>query len=544
MAAWYECTQPERIGESRGGEPAVGLQCLQYPQVESIEFICLSAAWQEFRPSAHSLSAKSSAPPQAYWRQADYKEQAGSHGESANMSDTTEELQSADRASMIHPFTVLKQYSSGEAGGPRIVTAGSGIRIRDSVGRELIDAFAGLYCVNVGYGRKEIADAIHKQALELAYYHAYAGHSNEPAIQLSKRVLAMAPEGMRRIYYGQSGSDCNETLVKIVWYYNNVLGREKKKKIISRWRGYHGGTVMAGSLTGLDVFHRAFDLPIGPILHTTTPHAFWNAPPGMTEREFSARCAKDLAELIQREGADTIAAFIGEPMLGTGGLIPPPEGYWQEIQAVLKQHDILLIADEVVCGFGRMGTPFGCHRYDIAPDLITAAKGLTSAYLPLSGAIIGERVWKVLERGSDKYGPFSHGYTYSAHPLCAAAGVANLDIIKREKIIEHVAENGPYLVKRLKEEFSGRPFVAEVRGDGMLAAIEFAEDPQARRRFDAARKVGAQLAAACIEEGVIARAMPGGDILGFAPPLIISRADIDEVVGRVKRAVERITPKL
>jgi L-2,4-diaminobutyrate transaminase len=460
-----------------------------------------------------------------------------------DIAKSTEALQRDDRASVLHPFTALKQYSSGEAAS-RIVTGGSGIRIRDTSGRELIDAFAGLYCVNVGYGRREIADAIHKQALELAYYHAYAGHSNEPAIKLSKRVLAMTPGKMQRIYYGMSGSDANESLVKIVWYYNNALGRPQKKKIISRWRGYHGGTVISGSLTGLEVFHRAFDLPQGPILHTSIPHAYWNAPQGMSEREFSAQLARELEDLIKREGPDTVAAFIGEPMLGTGGLIPPPEGYWEEIQAVLRRHDVLLIADEVVCGFGRMGTPFGSHFFGIEPDLITVAKGLTSAYLPLSGAIVGEKVWKVLEQGSDTYGPFAHGYTYSAHPLCAAAGVANLEVIEREKLIAHVAEVGPYFVKRLKETFTGRPYVAEVRGAGLLGAIEFAADPKARKRFDVGQKVGAQLSAACLEEGVISRAMPHGDILGFAPPFVITREEVDDILKRVAKAVERVTAKL
>jgi L-2,4-diaminobutyrate transaminase len=455
----------------------------------------------------------------------------------------TEALRDIDRNSILHPFTLLKQFSAGE-GGPRIVTGGRGIYIRDSEGREFIDAFAGLYCVNVGYGRREIADAIHHEALRLAYYHAYAGHSNEPAIRLSQKVLAMAPPGMQRIYYGSSGSDANETQVKLVWYYNNVLGRPQKKKIISRWRGYHGGSVLAGSLTGLEVFHRAFDLPVGPVLHTSVPHHFWYAPPGMSEREFSRHCAQDLEALIQVEGPDTVAAFIGEPVLGTGGLIPPPQGYWEDIQAVLRRHDILLIADEVVCGFGRLGRPFGSHAYDIEPDLVTIAKGLTSAYLPLSGAIVGEKVWKVLEQGSDDYGPFAHGYTYSAHPLCAAAGIANLDIIERENLIGHVADVGPYFIQRLKETFEGRPYVAEVRGAGLLAAIEFAEDPGKRVRFPASRRVGAQLAAACLEEDLISRAMPHGDILGFAPPLVISHSEVDDVITRVARAVERVSKKL
>src|SRR5262249_1994682 len=235
-----------------------------------------------------------------------------------------------------------------------------------------------------------------RQALELAYYHAFSGYSNEPAIRLGQRVLSMAPGGMQRICYGTSGSGADETQLKLVWYYNNVLGRPQKKKIISRWRGYHGGTVMSGSLTGLDTHHRAFDLPQGPILHTITPHYYWHAEPGMDEREFSRVCAARLEALIQTEGPDTIAAFIGEPVLATGGIVPPPQGYWEEIQQVLRRYDILLIADEVVCGFGRLGKPFGSHVYGIEPDLITVGKAITSGYLPLSGAIIGEKVWRVL----------------------------------------------------------------------------------------------------------------------------------------------------
>jgi L-2,4-diaminobutyrate transaminase len=354
----------------------------------------------------------------------------------------------------------------------------------------------------------------------------------------------MAPAGMKRIQFGLSGSDANETQLKIVWYYNNVLGRTAKKKIISRWRGYHGSTVMAGSLTGLDNHHRAFDLPQGPVLHTMTPHYFWHAQPGVDEREFSRSCATKLEGLIRTEGPDTIGAFIGEPVLGTGGIIPPPEGYWEEIQKVLKRYDILLIADEVVCGFGRLGAAFGSHVYGIEPDLITIGKGLTSGYQPLSGVLVGDKVWQVLQQGSDIYGQFAHGYTFSGHPLCAAAALANLDIIEREKLTEQAASVGPYLLQRLRAEFTDRPYVAEVRGAGLLAAIEFAQNPAEKQRFDAERRIGAQLAAACLEEGVIVRSMPHGDILGFAPPLVITRDEVDDVVKRVVRAVERVTRRI
>ena len=457
---------------------------------------------------------------------------------------TTAELQALDRETLLHPFTSLRQFATGEAGEPRIVTGGQGIRIQLADGQELIDAFAGIYCNHVGYGRREIADAIHEEALKLAYYHSFRGYSNEPAIRLGQRVLGMAPAGMKRIQFGLSGSDANETQLKIVWYYNNVLGRTGKKKIISRWRGYHGSTVMAGSLTGLGDHHRAFDLPQGPVLHTMTPHYYWHTDDAVDEREFSRICAKKLEGLITLEGPDTIGAFIAEPVLGTGGIIPPPQGYWEEIQKVLKRHDILLIADEVVCGFGRLGAAFGSQIYGIEPDLITIGKGLTSGYQPLSGVLVGDKVWQVLQQGSDIYGQFAHGYTFSGHPVCAAAALANLDIIEREKLTENAASTGAYLLQRLRAEFTGRPFVAEVRGVGLLAAVEFAQDPSKKQRFDAERRIGAQLAAACLEEGVIARSMPHGDILGFAPPLVITRDEVDEVVKRVVRAVERVTRRL
>ncbi len=449
-------------------------------------------------------------------------------------------LESMDKRCVLHPFTDLKRFASSNSAGPRIMTSGQGIRVRDSAGRESIDAFAGLYCVNVGYGRQEIANAIHEQASKLAYYHSYAAHSNEPSIRLSERILELAPPGMRKVFYGLSGSDANETQVKIAWYYNNVLGRHQKKKIISRHRGYHGATIMAGSLTGLPFYHRAFDLPVPLVLHTTVPHAYWEqSDPSLGERDFSRRCAADLERLIESQGPETIAAFIAEPALGTGGLIPPPEGYWEEIQPVLRRHDILLIADEVICGFGRTGANFGSTLYQIKPDLITIAKGLTSAYLPLSGVIVSDKVERVLEEGSDQFGVFSHGYTYTAHPLCAAAGVANLEIIERENLVENARVTGHYLQTCLREAFGSLRYVAEVRGVGLMASIEFARDPATRERFPDEAQVGAKLSAACLANGVICRAMPHGDILGLAPPLILTRADVDEIVGRILEAVKR-----
>jgi L-2,4-diaminobutyrate transaminase len=297
-------------------------------------------------------------------------------------------------------------------------------------------------------------------------------------------------------------------------------------------------------MTGLPVYHKAFDQPVAGILHTTAPHHYWQAEAGASERDFARQCAADLDALIQAEGPETVAAFIGEPVLGTGGIIPPPEGYWEEIQKVLAKHDVLLIADEVVCGFGRIGADFGSQVYGMQPDLITVAKGLTSGYVPLSGAMVGERVWRVLEQGSDEFGPFSHGYTYSAHPVGAAAALANLDIVQGEDLAGNARETGAYLQERLRETLAGHPIVGEVRGVGLLAALEFVADKESKTRFAAELKVGPRIAGAALGLGLIARALPHGDILGFAPPLVINKAEVDEVVDITRQAVEQVTDEL
>lgn len=303
-----------------------------------------------------------------------------------------EEITEKDRSSVLHPFTQLKDFATGKLGEPTIVETGKGIRIQDAHGNQLIDGFAGLYCVNVGYGRAEVAEAISRQAYRLAYYHSYAAHTTDELAILSDRLVRMAPGKMSKVFYGMSGSDANETQAKLVWYYNNLRGKPNKKKIISRDRGYHGCSVVSGSMTGMSFYHDHMDLPLPQIVHTGAPHYYWGATPGETEREFSARRAAELDQLIVRLGPDNVGAFIGEPVLGTGGITPPPEGYWEAIQAVLKKHDVLLIVDEVITGFGRTGSMFGSQHYGIEPDLITVAKGLTSAYFPLSGAIVGEKV--------------------------------------------------------------------------------------------------------------------------------------------------------
>ena len=442
-----------------------------------------------------------------------------------------------DRENFFHPSTHLAQHARGESPN-RIVTGASGVFIEDRDGNRLLDAFAGLYCVNVGYGRMEIAEAIAKQAKELAYYHAYVGHGTEASITLARMVLERAPKNMSKVYFGLGGSDANETNIKLVWYYNNILGRPQKKKIVSRWRGYHGSGLMTGSLTGLAAFHNKFDLPLPQVIHTEAPYYYRRPDLSMSEADFTAYCADELEKLIEREGADTIAAFIGEPVLGTGGIVPPPAGYWDAIQKVLNKHDILLIADEVVTGFGRLGSMFGSDHYGIEPDIITIAKGLTSAYAPLSGSIVSEKVWEVLARGTDENGPIGHGWTYSAHPIGAAAGVANLKLIDELGLVKNAGETGAYLVSEMKKAVGDHPHVGEVRGEGMLCAVEFVEDREKRTFFDPAKKIGPTVTAALLKRGVIGRAMPQGDILGFAPPLCLTRAEADEVVGRTAEAVK------
>ena len=444
-----------------------------------------------------------------------------------------------DRDYFFHPSTHLAQHARGEAPS-RIITSGEGVYIFDRDGNKFLDGFAGLYCVNIGYGRTEVSDAIAKQAKELSYYHSYVGHGTEASITLSKMVIDRAPNNMSKVYFGLGGSDANETNIKLVWYYNNILNRPNKKKIISRWRGYHGSGLISGSLTGLPMFHSKFDLPLDRILHTVTPHFLRRPDSSMNEADFTNYCVDSLKKLIDKEGADTIAAFIGEPILGTGGIIPPPIGYWDKIQTVLEDNDIMFIADEVVTGFGRLGSMFGSDHYNLRPDIITIAKGLTSAYAPLSGSILSKKIWKVLEQGTDENGPIGHGWTYSAHPISAAAGVANLKLVDKMNLISNVNEVGKYLLAELQNAFSSHPIVGEVRGDGMLASLEFLEDKDNLKFFDPSKKIGMQVSSNLLKEGIIGRAMPHGDILGLAPPLCLNKSEVDIIISGLKKSIDTV----
>jgi L-2,4-diaminobutyrate transaminase len=455
--------------------------------------------------------------------------------------DRARELAELDRQSVFHPFTALRSHE--EDGAPVVMHEAEGAVLRDTQGREYIDAMAGLWCVNVGYGRHEIADAMRDQAINLSYCHAFSSMASDKPALLAARLKELAPVPMSKVFFGNSGSDANDTQVKIVWYYNNARGKPEKKKIIARQRGYHGVTVAAASLTGLPGLHAGFDLPLPFVRHTLAPHRLWEGQ-GMSDAEFLARLVGDLERLIEREGAHTIGAMIMEPIMGAGGVIVPPPGYYAAVEEVLDRHDILLIADEVICGFGRLGTMFGAEAMGMRPDLITVAKGLTSAYFPLSACMVSDRVWEGLVSGGDRFGPFGHGYTYSSHPVGAAAALANLAIIEDEQLVAQAGQRGEAMHGFLRDAFGDHPMVGEVRGQGLIGAIELVADGEGPRAFDPGLKVAARVVAAARERGVISRALPASDSLAFSPPFVISEDQLRAVVSGVLDAIDEVGSEL
>lgn len=450
-------------------------------------------------------------------------------------------LADIDRRYAFHPFTALADHERD--GPPVVMVEGRGCRLTDDAGREYIDAMAGLWCVNVGYGRSELAEAMREQAERLSYCHAFSSMGSDKPALLAERLVRLAPGPMSKVFFGNSGSDANDTQVKLVWYYNNVRGRPAKKKIIARQRGYHGVTVMSGGITGLPGLHAGFDLPLPFVRHTTAPRRLWEGH-GLSDREFTAKLVDDLEQLIVREGADTIGAMILEPIMGAGGVIAPPDGYHAAIEEVLRKNDILIIADEVISGFGRLGDMFGCETFGLTPDLITVAKGLTSAYFPLSGCIVSEPVWRTIVEGGAKYGVFGHGYTYSSHPTGAAVALANLDLIDREKLLEQVQARGAYLQQQLRAAFADHPMVGEVRGQALIAAVEYVRRKDPPEAFDPALKVAPRIVKAALRRGIITRALPSADTTSFSPPFVISDAEIDAVVSNMREAVDEVMAEL
>lgn len=440
---------------------------------------------------------------------------------------------------MLSPFTSLAEQ---EAKGPHIIVRGEGARVWNEQGYEMLDGMAGIWCVNVGYGRESIVEAMARQARTLPYYHSFRGMANEPAIRLAARVAGMVPLDHPRVFFGNSGSDANDTQVKLIWHYNNLRGKPEKKKIIARDGGYHGVTLATASVSGLPVLREGFDLPLPGFVHVEKPHHFWNAPEGMSEEAYAARLARQLDERIVQEGPDTVAAFIAEPVMGAGGVIVPPKGYFEAIRPVLDKHDVLLIADEVVCGFGRLGTWFGSEYFNFRPDLMTLAKGLTSGYLPMSAAVVSERVWRVVHEASARSGPFNHGYTYTAHPVSAAAALANLDILEGEDLPGRARETGAYLQGQLRARFSGHPLVAEVRGIGMIAGVELALDKAAKKPFPASANIGGRWLDHVFAEGLVGRGIV--NTMAFSPPLTLSLSEVDELCDKLERALARLEKEL
>jgi L-2,4-diaminobutyrate transaminase len=457
------------------------------------------------------------------------------------MSTPIATAEDADRRFVFHPFTQLDRHE--QVGSPTMIVEGSGACVTDIHGRSYIDAMAGLWCVNVGYGRKEIADTLHEHAGRLGYYHAFSSMGTDQPGLLAERLIEIAPSGMSKVFFGCTGSDANDTQVKLVWFYNNVLGRPEKKKIIARQRGYHGVSVMSAGLTGLRGMHENFDLPLPQVRHTTAAHRLWEAEPGMSDEEFAQKLADDLDALIVAEGPETVAAFIAEPIAGAGGVLVPPETYFRKIQSVLDRYDVLLIADEVITAFGRLGQWFGSDVFGIEPDLITVAKGLTSGYIPLSGCIVSERIWRVLVDGSTS-GPFGHGYTYSAHPLAAAVAMTNLDLIEREGLFAQAEARGALMHRLLRDAFTDHPLVGEIRGMALIGALEFTPQKDPAKPFDPSHKVGARVARRCLEHGLITRALPAADTISFSPPFVITEDEVGDLVRIARLAVDEVAAEL
>lgn len=442
-------------------------------------------------------------------------------------------LQTRDVETLVHPYTNLDAHRRK---GPLVLENAKGIYVYDVDGKPYMEAMAGLWCASLGYGNEELVEAAANQMRKLSFTHLFTGRSHDPAIELAETLKEMAPFPVSKVFFGCSGSDANDTQVKLIWYYNNALGRPEKKKIISRIKGYHGVTVASASLTGLPNNHRDFDLPIAGILHTSCPHYYRFGQEGESEVDFATRLASELEEMILREGPETVAAFISEPMMGAGGVIFPPETYHAKIRAVLDRYDILWIDDEVICGFGRLGTMFGCEAMGMRPDTMSLAKAITSAYQPLSAVLVPEHMHEALVAQSKKIGIFGHGFTYTGHPVASAVALKTLEIYRRDNILGHVQSLTPQFQKRLWA-LADHPLVGEVRGMGLVGGLELVADKLTRRAFQPAQMV----APTCVEyglgEGIITRAI--GDTISLCPPLIITASEVDELFDRLTRALDR-----
>ena len=446
---------------------------------------------------------------------------------------------SRDIAFHLHPYSNHRRL---ERQGELLVTEGKGVRVKDEAGKEYIEGCAGLWCTSLGFGEERLIEAAARQMRKLSFYHSFHHKSHDVVGELAERLVAMMPVKMSHAFFNNSGSEANDTAVKIVWYYNNARGRPRKKKIIARFKSYHGVTVASASLSGLPNNHRSFDLPIANIRHTDCPHHYRFAHAGESEEDFAARLAENLDLMIQREDPETVGAFIAEPVMGAGGVIVSPRTYYEKIQKVLKKHDVLFIADEVITGFGRTGKMFGTETFDLKPDIITVAKALSSAYLPISATVVSEPIYQALADESDKIGIFAHGYTYSGHPVCCAVAIETLKIYEERDIIGHVQKVAPRLQNGLRQRFANHPLVGEIRGLGLVAGVELVADKMTKAPFDPSQGAGNILTAETNKHGLILRQI--GDAQAFAPPLVIGEGDIDEMLDRFGKALDDTVARL
>jgi L-2,4-diaminobutyrate transaminase len=451
------------------------------------------------------------------------------------MNPTLQELIARDPEVLLHPASSITDLLKN---GPQMITGGEGCYVTDASNHQLLDAVAGLWCVNAGYGRRELAKAMADSAAEMGYYHTFANATNPYQVMLADKLVQIAPPGLDKVFFGNGGSDANDTLVKIAWHYHSLRGKPGKIKIIAREQAYHGTSISTASLTGLGGFHKQFPLPLDFVLRTDCPHFYTRGLADETEQQFCARLINNVTALIEREGADTIAAFIAEPIHAAGGIIEPPAGYYPQLKALLQQHDILLIADEVVCGFGRLGTWFGSPQLQFEPDMLSCANGLTSGYFPMSAALISNAIWEILKLGSEQLGAFSHGYTYSGHPVGCAVALANLNIIENENLVKNAAETGAYLHQQLNTVLGSHPRVGEIRGRGLLAGVQLVADKTDKKLPDASQKWPAKVSNRARQLGVIVRPLPSVATLAISPPLIINRQQIDQLVNTLAQAID------
>jgi 4-aminobutyrate--pyruvate transaminase len=439
----------------------------------------------------------------------------------------------ADTRHHLHPYTHLRQL---ERDGPLVIVRGDGVHVVDEHGQRYLEGMAGLWCASLGFSERRLAEAAYRQMQTLPYYHAFTGKVPGPVTDLVQALARWSPIPGARVLFANSGSESNDTAVKLVRYYWNARGRPAKKKILARVKGYHGVTVAAASLSGIPTMHQHFDLPMDGIVRVGCPHAYQFAHDGEAPADFGARMAAELEATIEREGPETIGAFIAEPVQGAGGVIVPPPGYFDLIQPILKKHEILFIADEVITGFGRLGQAFGSQVYGLQPDFVTVAKMLTSAYVPMSALYVADPIYQTIADASAEIGTFGHGYTYSGHPLACAVALETLRIYESDRVVEHVARVGPRLQAGLAR-YRGHPLIGDVRGLGLIGAVELAADPATRKPFEPRRGVAPFLVKRAQAHGLILRAM-AGDIVAFSPPLVITEGEIDELLSKFDLALK------